>query len=80
MTSPDTLTGLIYITKIKKAFNKGERKLFIAVHPDHQALLEAVAQGILATGAVEKKGPAPQSGMARELQALVDELTEMSGS
>ena len=65
--------------KLKKAFNKGEYKLYLAVHPGHQDLLQAVVADILATGAVEKRGTAPQSGMARELQGLVDHLAEVSG-
>ena len=52
---------------------------YLAVHLGHQDLLQAVVAGILATGAVEKRGAAPQSGMARELQGLVDHLAEVSG-
>ena len=77
MTSPDKIADIVYITKMKKAFNKGEYKLFLAVNPAHHVLLEAVSAGIVATGAVEKKGQAPASGMSRELQALVDRLTEI---
>ncbi|CAE7493209.1 unnamed protein product [Symbiodinium natans] len=61
MTSPDKIADIVYIAKMKKAFNRGEFKLFP-----------------VATGAVEKKGQAPASGMARELQSLVDKLTEMT--
>jgi len=50
--------------KLKEAFNKDEYKLYLAVHPGHQDLLQAVVADILATGAVEKRGTAPQSGMA----------------
>ena len=78
MTSPDKIADIVYIAKMKKAFNRGEFKLFLAVSPSHHDLLEAVCQGVLATGAVEKKGQAPASGMARELQSLVDKLTEMT--
>ena len=79
MTHPDMIASIIYLTKLKKAFNKGEYKLYLAVHPSHQDLLKAVVAGILATGAVEKRGTAPPSGMARELQSLVDTLVEVSG-
>ncbi|CAE7331777.1 unnamed protein product [Symbiodinium natans] len=78
MTSPDKIADIVYIAKMKKAFNRGEFKLFLAVSPSHHDLLEAVCQGVLGTGAVEKKGQAPASGMARELQSLVDKLTEMT--
>ena len=78
MASPDMIADVVYIAKLKKAFNKGEFKLFLAVSPAHHGLLEAVSAGVLATGAVEKKGQAPASGMSRELQALVDKLTEVA--
>ena len=78
MTSPDMIADLVYIAKLKKAFNKGEFKLFLAVSPAHHSLLEVVSAGVLATGAVEKKGQAAASGMSRELPALVDKLTEIA--
>ena len=78
MTSPDMIADVVYIAKLKKAFNKGEFKLFLAVSPAHHSLLEAVSAGVVATGAVEKKGQAPASGMSRELQASVDKLTEIA--
>ena len=55
MTSPDMLADVVYIAKLKKAFNKGKFKLFLAVSPAHHSLLDAVST-VVATGAVEKKG------------------------
>ena len=78
MTSPDMLADVVYIAKLKKAFNKGKFKLFLAVSPAHHSLLEAASAGVVATGAVEKKGQAPASDMSRELQASVDKLTEIA--
>ena len=72
MTHPDMIAGIVYLAKLKKAFNKGEYKLYLAVHPGHQDPLQAVVAGIVATGAVEKRGTAPQSGMARDFQRWVD--------
>ena len=45
MTSPDKIADIVYIAKMKKAFNRGEFKLFPAVSPSHHDLLEAVCQG-----------------------------------
>ena len=76
MTSPDKIADMVYVAKMKKAFNKGEFKLIIAANPEHHELMNAVSQGICLTRAVEKKGQAPASGMSRELQSLVEKMSD----
>ncbi|CAE8587020.1 unnamed protein product [Polarella glacialis] len=78
ITSPKDLSGIIYIAKLKKAWAKNTFKLHLAAHPSHQDLLDFVEAALASSGATPKKGQAPASGMARELQTLVDELAEIA--
>ncbi|CAE7451344.1 unnamed protein product [Symbiodinium microadriaticum] len=48
MASPDMIADVVYIAKLKKAFNKGEFKLFLAVSPAHHGLLEESLNSALA--------------------------------
>ena len=79
MTSPEQLMTVVHLAKMKKAFNKGEFKLYLALRPDHQELLQAVADGIVAKGGEEKQGVAPPSRMACELQEIVDRFGGQNG-
>ncbi|CAE8637833.1 unnamed protein product [Polarella glacialis] len=74
ITSPKDLSGIIYITKLKKAWAKNTFKLHLAAHPSHQDLLDYVETALVSSGATPKKGQAPANGMVRELQTLLDEL------
>lgn len=78
IASPEALASIVYATKLKKTFHKNVYKLCVAGSPRHQDLFEAIEMALVKSGAEPKRGQAPQAGMARELQSLVDRLTEMA--
>ena len=78
-SDPELLGSLIYVCKIKKASDRGTVKIHIAGHPDIGKIIQAVVGIMVHTGAKERRGQAPQAGMARELQQLVEQLTAIVG-
>ena len=64
---------------MKKAYDRGVVKLHLAGHPNLGKVIDAVIAVLISTGAKERKGQAPQSGMARELQQLVEQLSAVVG-
>ena len=76
---PELLSAQIYVCKVKKAYDRGVVKLHLAGHPDLGKVIDAVIAVLISTGAKERKGQAPQSGMARELQQLVEQLSAVVG-
>lgn len=76
---PEHLSASIYVCKVKKAYDRGVVKLHIAGHPLLSSVIDAVIQVLVFAGAKERRGQAPQSGMARELQQLVEQLSAVVG-
>ena len=54
-------------------------KVFFSVHRDVEPALKAVIKGITAHGGKQKVGQAPRSGLEREVQDVIDELTAVLG-
>ncbi|CAE7921388.1 unnamed protein product [Symbiodinium necroappetens] len=75
---PHALAQLIFVCKIKKAYDRGIVKVHLAGHQQIDSVIDAVVAAMVLSGARERRGQAPQSGMARELQSLVDELQEIT--
>ena len=63
--------------KVKKAYDKGVVKVYLAGHPSVSPVIDALAAAMVKAGAKDRRGQAPQSGMARELQQLVEQLQEI---
>ena len=64
-TDPQGLASLIYVCKIKKAYDRGVVKLHLAGHPDMGTVIDAVVAILVHAGAKERRGQAPPAGMAR---------------
>ena len=75
---PHALAQLIFVCKIKKAYDRGIVKVHLAGHQQIDSVIDAVVAAMVLSGARERRGQAPQSGVARELQSLVDELQEIT--
>lgn len=78
-SDPEHLSAYIYVCKVKKAYDRGIVKLHVAGHPQMSSVIDAAIQVLVFTGAKERRGQAPQSGMARELQQLVEQLSAVVG-
>eukprot|EP00933_Yihiella_yeosuensis_P043677 TRINITY_DN3860_c3_g1_i6.p1 TRINITY_DN3860_c3_g1~~TRINITY_DN3860_c3_g1_i6.p1 ORF type:complete len:236 (-),score=63.13 TRINITY_DN3860_c3_g1_i6:337-987(-) len=72
------LESKVYICKVKRCYDKRQQKAHMAVHPDVQNVLEAMVRVMQAEGGKVKRGTPPKAGLERELQSLLDNLTEVS--
>ena len=60
-TDPDLVCHVIYVCKIRKAFDRETMKMFFSVHAGAQPALSALCKGIVASGGKQKAGQAPRS-------------------
>lgn len=78
-TDPDAMSRAVFVCKIRKAFDRDTMKVFFSVHRDVEPALKAVIKGITAHGGKQKVGQAPRSGLERDVQDVIDELTAVLG-
>ena len=78
-TDPIIMSGVVYVAKVRKAFDKNTMKMFFSVHRDAEPALAALTKGVLRNGGNLKRGQAPRSGLEREVQEVVDHLSEILG-
>ena len=76
-TDPIIMSGVVYVAKLRKAFDKNTMKMFFSVHRDAEPALAALTKGVLHNGGKLKRGQAPRSGLEREVQEVVDHLSEI---
>ncbi|CAE7817514.1 unnamed protein product [Symbiodinium necroappetens] len=79
-TDPLVMSGIVYVCKVRKAFDRDSMKMFFSVHRDAKPSLAALTKGVIHAGGKLKRGQAPRSGLEREVQEAVDHLTEILGS
>ena len=79
-TDPLIMSGVVYVCKVRKAFDRDSMKMFFSVHRDAEPSLAALTKGVIHAGGKLKRGQAPKSGLEREVQEVVDHLTEILGS
>jgi len=77
MKSPVQCLSLVHVCKVKKAFNKENKKIITALASGQEALMEAMTAALMKRGARLKNGQAPRGGLARELQEKIDALNEL---
>ena len=78
-TDADAMSHAVFVCKLRKAFDRDTMKVFFSVHRDVEPALKAVIKGITAHGGKQKVGQAPRSGLEREVQDVIDELTAVLG-
>ncbi|CAE7943317.1 unnamed protein product [Symbiodinium necroappetens] len=78
-TDPLIMSGIVYVCKVRKAFDRDSMKMFFSVHRDAEPSLTALTKGLIHAGGRLKRGQAPRSGLEREVQEVVDHLTEILG-
>ena len=70
------LEPTIMVAKCRKCYDPKRMRLTFCVHNSVEDVLELVVKGLQGHGAQIKRGIAPRSGNEREIQALLDALTE----
>ena len=61
------VSGVAYVGKVCKAFDKNTMHMFFSVHRDSEPALAALTEGVLHNGGKLKSGQAPRSGLEREV-------------
>ena len=75
--SPEQMATVVHVCRVKKAFQKGKTKLCLAVHDSAEAVLQLLVKKLPERGGELKRGQAPKGGLERELQGLLDQLSDM---
>ena len=78
-TDAEVMSHAVFVCKLRKAFDRDTMKVFFSVHRDVEPALKAVIKGITAHGGKQKVGQAPRSGLERDVQDVIDELTAVLG-
>ncbi|CAE8729019.1 unnamed protein product [Polarella glacialis] len=79
-TDPEMMSHVVYVSKLRKAFDKDMMKLFFSTHADAEGALKALSKGLVSKGAKQQFGHAPRGGLEREVQEVVDQLTDILGT
>ena len=75
--SVKTLEPSILVAKCRKCFDAKKMRLTLCVHHSVENILTVVTKALQGQGAVLKRGVAPRSGNEREIQSMLDALSEM---
>ena len=72
---PKALLQTVRYARLNKTYDKKYMRMYFAVHPSIEEVLNILMSDFVKHGATEKFGTAPRSALERDIQTKLDDLT-----